>query len=62
MKWMRSKEEIRAQEEELIALKRTMEFEKGDTLALIIAAFTTLFPMLLGILAIFVGIIWLLFL
>ena len=62
MKYTREKEEIIEQEKELIERKRTVEFEKGDTLALIIAAMTTILPMFLGILALFVGIIWLLFL
>lgn len=62
MKFTKDREEIKAREEELIELKRTIELEKGDTLALIIAGFTTLFPMLLAVLAVFVGIVWLLFL
>lgn len=62
MRLARNKEEMKAREEELIELKKTVELEKGDTLALIIAGFTTLFPMLLAILGVFVGIIWLLFL
>lgn len=62
MKFTRNKEEIREREEELIELKKTVTLEKGDTLALIIAAFTTIFPVFLGVIALFVGVIWLLFL
>ena len=42
-------------------LKET-EFEKGDLLALIIAALATFIPMMLLVLGVMVGIIWLLFL
>ncbi len=42
-------------------LKET-EFEKGDTLALIIAALVTIVPFLLVIVSVIIGIIWLIFL
>ncbi len=40
---------------------RETEFEKGDLLALIIAALLTFIPMMLVVLGVMVGIIWLFF-
>lgn len=62
MKFTNKKEEIIARETELNELKKTINLEKGDTLALIIAGLTTILPVFLGALALFVGIIWFLFL
>ncbi len=62
MKFTRKKEDIIKKELELIERKRVIEFEKNDTLALIIAAFTTIFPFLIVALGLFVGIIWFAFL
>ncbi|MCA0386794.1 MAG: hypothetical protein LCH34_14685 [Firmicutes bacterium] len=41
--------------------KRDVEFEKGDFLALSIAAAMTMFPVLIGIFALFGLIAWLMF-
>ncbi len=48
-------------DDEFNELKKTVEFEKGDTLALIIAALTTILPFALIVFAIIMGIAWLLF-
>jgi uncharacterized membrane protein YqjE len=52
-----TKEEIAEANQKL----RETEFEKGDLLALIIAALITFVPMMLVVLGIMVGIIWLFF-
>lgn len=41
--------------------KQGVEFEKGDFLAMMIALSMTMFPVLLGIFAIFAFVTWLLF-
>ena len=38
------------------------ELEKGDFLAMVIAAFLTFFPVLIGAMLLFFGLLWLLFL
>ncbi len=59
MKFTRNREENKALHDELLEMKKTIHLEAKDTMALIIAALTTLLPMLLIILAIFLGITWL---
>ena len=50
-----------ANEEENLKRMEKEEFEKGDTLALILAALITFVPALILVLGLFVLIIWLIF-
>jgi len=47
--------------EELDEHYNSIELEKGDFFAMVIAAFITFFPVLIGALVIFSGILWLFF-
>ncbi|NLA78595.1 MAG: hypothetical protein GX845_03475 [Erysipelothrix sp.] len=58
----RKVEEPQYDMEEMRQKLKETEFEKGDTLALIIAALVTIVPFLLVIVSVIIGIIWLIFL
>ena len=47
--------------EELDAHYESLELEKGDFLAMVIAAFITFMPVLIVAMVVFYGLIWLLF-
>ncbi|PKM87769.1 MAG: hypothetical protein CVU85_05240 [Firmicutes bacterium HGW-Firmicutes-10] len=53
-----TKEEIRDYEEKL----KNTDFEKGDMMAMIIAAMITIMPAMLAVIAFMIGIVWLIFL
>ncbi len=55
------RQKLREENEELERLKDETEFEKGDLLALIIAAIVTLVPVVLGIMLIYYTISMLIF-
>ncbi len=61
MKFTRDREENRQKENELEELKQTINLEKGDTTAIIIAALTTIFPFALLIFSLIMFIVWILF-
>lgn len=61
MKFSRKKEDIKKVEEELIEIKQTINLEKNDTLALIIAAFTTIFPFFIVVVIFVIGVMWIIF-
>lgn len=61
MKFSRKKEDIAKAEEELEEIKQTITLEENDTLALIIAAFTTIFPFFVVVVLFVVGVMWLIF-
>lgn len=61
MKFSRKKEDVIKAEEELIAIKQTISLEKNDTLALIIAAFTTIFPFFIAVVLFVVAVMWIIF-
>jgi len=48
--------------EEIREKLKTVEFEKGDTLALIVAALITIIPAMLLVIGAMMGIVWLVFL
>ncbi len=50
------RQKVREENAELRRLKEETEFEKGDFLALIIAAITTLLPVVIGILLVYYAI------
>jgi|GEM_PF-4034316 len=56
------KDKLREEDERLKELREQQDFEKSDTLAMIIAALIVIMPVILGILAAFVFFIWLIFL
>ncbi|NLC64259.1 MAG: hypothetical protein GX753_01150 [Erysipelothrix sp.] len=57
----RRRKSLLANEEENLKRMEKEEFEKGDTLALILAALITFVPALILVLGLFVLIIWLIF-
>lgn len=57
----RRKQESEFDIEEIKAKLKETDFEKGDLLALTIAALVTVIPVMLLILSIMIGVIWIIF-